>query len=692
MNKSLHSRIIQTGRFLNRITLTISDVVLQNLLYPTLLAIAGGAGIWTMVNPTNLKLLADNKVSKAGRYEALLYIWVMAVLIGIAYLAFYYLKKKRDGRAPGRRDMKPLDWGLSFLLALPLFGILWTPKLTFKEPIFAMIALLGAALAMLPSLLLLTKGITGQLTAHPPNLSRLGVAEKPLRFVVRYLPELVVFLVFAYYCLHFSELTINHLQALKVRTTDMTIYTNILYHSLHGDFLGCSLLKTGNHAAAHFDPILLLFVPLFSLFPRPELLLVTQTVWLALGIFAAYLLGNRVLDNKWGGVAVAVSYAFHPCLHSVNLFEFHSLALIASPMLWSIYLIHAGHFRRYFAVFLLTLLIREDVSLIMCFVGLWVILTKREVAWVGGVTIGVSLIYFVLIKAFFMSSSDVILAGKNSYNYIGYFRYMLPHREGLSGLIISLLTNPVYALKYMISIQKLDFAFKLLGPLLFLPLLARQGRVLLLYSVIFILLSSRRAVFSNNYHYQIVALPFLVALVPFGLKRLLESPKLTAVRIPVLPSLLTVLVVSVTLSGVLNGALMNVESHRRYVHTLTSRQQRFYKKMEAFLGLISPEASVTASYSIAPFAAIRTHIYSMNHFHPKTPTDYLFLDRGNTSQKNFMAKFDKQVEEGYYKQYKRYGRLELYKRAVPKDTKFRKPPKAKNKSIRHRRKKRKSRN
>ncbi|MCP4599787.1 MAG: DUF2079 domain-containing protein [Proteobacteria bacterium] len=444
----------------------------------------------------------------------------------------------------------------------------------------------------------------------------------------------------------------------------MTIYTNILYHSFHGDFLGCSVVKTGNHIAAHFDPILILFAPFFKLYPHPEFLSASQAIWLGSGIFPVYWLTRRALDSSWAGVVVAALFTLHPCLHAVILFEFHSLALVASPLLYALFFLESRYYRRFFVLLPFILFIREDVSLLMCFVGLSFILSNRNDAWVGALTILFSILYLVIVKLFLMNSPGLIMSGKDVYNYTSYFRYLIPHRGGLGDLILSILTNPIYAFKQMISMQKIEFVAVLLGPLLFIPLLSRKGLTMLLYGVIFLLLSSKAAVFNYKYHYQMVAFPVLIALVPFGLKRILETEWFGLHRKQMMIALLGTLFVASLLNGIMFGALAEKKSLYFLVNELSPKQQRVIKKVKDFVGMIEPEASVTASYNLGPFVASRMEVYSMNHYRPKTPTDYLFLDRKRTSD-SALKKYDKQIKKGIFKKVAGYGSIVLYKH-IPK--------------------------
>ena len=646
--------------WLTRLSTISLDFFLYWMLYPLFLAIVTGAGVWILFNQKQLSALAVNKVPKDERYIVLAFIGVAVILIALIYGVYVGWYKKRESRWPSHREILPLHRFLSFLFILPIVGVFGTKKIEDYDPIFATFLISVAAMACFPTFVEVTK-ICERITGGRPFFGENG----PLRSgrtgrLLSYAPAFATFLIFLVFCYHFSSIAINGLQGLRTRTTDMAIYTNILYKSFHGDFLGCSIMRTGNHAAAHFDPILILFSPLYMLYPRPEFLAILQVVWLGFGIFPAFWLGRRVLENGWAGVVVGAIYALHPTVQQVSLFEFHSLALLGSPVLLAIFLIEARYYKRLFALLPFILLIREDVSLLMCFVGLSAILSNRKDAWVGVAVIFFSILYFVFIKFFFMGSSDMIMSGKGVYNYTYYFDFMMPHRQGVRGLLTSIVTNPVYSFRQLISMEKLAFSLRLLGPFLAIPVLAKKRRVMLLYSVVFLLLASKPAVFSNRFHYQIVAFPVLVGLFPFGIKRVLDWRCFSLPRNQFFAGLMGAILVAGVLHSVMFGIVVKEKtSSSTYAFSLNHIQKERFQEVMKMVAMIEPEASVTASYDVAPYVSNRMEIYSMNHYRPTKPTDYLFLDRMRT-KREMVKEFDEQISDGIYKEIARYRQIVLY--------------------------------
>ena len=309
--------------------------------------------------------------------------------------------------------------------------------------------------------------------------------------------------------------------SLNSRVIDLGYYDNIFYQSIHGRPLGCSLIRGGWHGSAHFDPLLVLLSPLYLIYPRAELILVLQAVWVGSAVIPVYLLTREKLGRRLPAVILAVMFALYPALHGANMYEFHSLTLLSPLLLWVLYFLERGSFRAYFLMLIPTLLLREDVPLLLCFVGLYAIISRRPgYARVGWVTILVSLIYFVIAKVVLMPSPGIFMSGKEALSFAYYYEDLIPNKDGVKGLIVSVLTNPAYVLKHVFTEPKIRYFLTLFLPLAFLPFFARTSRVMLGYGMLFCFLATRTAVFSPAFQYSSVIFPVAFALVPTALRQI----------------------------------------------------------------------------------------------------------------------------------------------------------------------------
>jgi len=654
------------GRGLAAIDDTVSRVAVQSsrlLVVPALIAVALAAAAWPLMHRERLAQVATNKLAKPERMEALVYLGMAAGGV----LAFYALATLGTRLVRGQwrsvAVVATLNRWLSFLLAAPFVVWMLTPKVETKSPRLTLVFALLAGLACLPTFVAMVgRGRKDGLLATDCWWRRV---REHLRGAGRYLASLAVLALLLRYDHLFSKLSITNPRRIATWTTDLGYYDNIFYQSIHGRPLDCTFLKTGNHASAHFDPILVVLSPLYLLYPRAEGILVLQSVWLAIGVIPAYLIGTHQLNSRLAGVLLAASYTLYPALHGANMYEFHSLTLLVMPFMWAIYFIEMGHFKRYWALLPVLLLIREDVSLVMCFVGGYAILTaKPGRARLGWITILVSLAYLVIVKTVFMTTADILQNGKDAYSFAYYYRDMIPKGESFGGLLVSFFTNPTFVLDLVLREAKLTFLGKLMVPLLFLPLFARSGRFILLYGAVFILLATRTAVFEIHFQYTSVVFPAMIMLVPVALKRLRDGGGdryfgLDTRRLSL--ALLGSVLVCTALCSWKFGAILENASFRggfqRVVRELDEKKAKRYARIREMVDRIEPGASVTTTNQLGPHVSNRRHVY---FYRQNKPTHYVFVNDKEIKGSR-RTNYQRRIARGELELLDSYQRFKLYR-------------------------------
>jgi hypothetical protein len=294
-------------------------------------------------------------------------------------------------------------------------------------------------------------------------------------------------------------------------------------------------------------------------------------------------------------------------------------------------------------VLAIALLCREDVALVVCFVGLYGILRGgRDRARAGWVTAIACLAYFVVVKRFFMDSPDLLNSGPASYGFAYYYADLIPNGNGAEGLAVSLLTNPGFVLRNVLVRPKLEFAAALLLPLGLLPLLARPARTMLVYGALFCLLASKPAVYSIAFQYSTVFLPLAFAAAVLALEQLpgwrvvvtlgLDPAKLRRAL------LAFALAASALISwklGALDPGHVFFAGFTPIAHDLDETARAQYEWVTATAALIPPDASVAASQRLGPFVSNRRVAYD---YPSAKPSDYLFVDEGDVPGGDALAR------------------------------------------------------
>ncbi|MBL9106596.1 MAG: DUF2079 domain-containing protein [Myxococcales bacterium] len=585
------------------------------LLY-LLIASAFGLALWPLSDIEAIRYIVKNDLTVPQRYQVLLAVTISIVLTTAGYLLVWLRNRRQEPGLGVVESFRRTNRVAYILLLLPMIAALAVVRIETKHPNFTGFLLVLITAIFMPWLYArLRRWIPADNEPFQPA-RRPGLAR-----------GLFIATLLGYTGLIGAYTLIDH-RNLGTAIYDLGIYDNLVWQTAHGNFLDCTLIKGGNHISAHFDPILALVALIYSLYQHAETLLVLQTVWLASGMIPLYLLAKRRLHNEWFAAILTLIYALYPALHGVNMFDFHSLALIVPNLIWAVYLLDTGGYKRYWLVLALLLITREDISLLACFIGAYAILSGRTRT--GLATIFVSAVYLTLVKLFAMADSSLLMASKASYSYVYYYDDMIPHsKEGVRGLVITTLVNPLYALQVAFKEEKLLFFLHLLLPLLCLPFAAGRKLILSVYGLIFIGLASRKHVFSLHFQYSALLFPMLFAAVPDGLVRVVDSRRLRALGLErgrlawtlVLGMLASTLTTSIKYGVVFPNAAFKT-GWNRLVRIPTQDMRDRYARVLEIVERVGPDAALSLTSEVGPHLSNRRKAY---HWPTVNDADYLVL-------------------------------------------------------------------
>jgi uncharacterized membrane protein len=333
------------------------------------------------------------------------------------------------------------------------------------------------------------------------------------------------------------------------------------------------------------------------------------------------------------------------------------------------YFLTTGQTRWYFVLLPFMLLIREDVSLLLCCVAITALLTREpKLARVGWVTLLVSAIYFVVVKTQIMVSVGPVegleqldpLGGKHGFAW--YYTDLIPKKGGLRDLLVALITNPQFVIGVALKEAKLIYVMQLLLPLAFLPLLGRPWRFAMAFGLFSTVLASKSAVYSIHFQYSVVLFPIMVTLAAIGLRRLSNGTlpgRLGLARSQVVTVMLAAVLVSSLLmcwkfGGIIeNGAFRG--GYRAPVHELSEKQLERYQELRSFLAQIPPDAAVSVIGRMAPHVSNRAKAFRYKHF---KPVDYFVVDTRDLKGRA-RASYTKRLEAGELVRVDRQGTFEL---------------------------------
>ncbi|MGH7385913.1 MAG: DUF2079 domain-containing protein, partial [Candidatus Rokuibacteriota bacterium] len=154
-------------------------------------------------------------------------------------------------------------------------------------------------------------------------------------------PRRAVLIGVAAYAIVFSFVTVTRHFTFATHALDLGYYVQLVWNLARGAGPYVSLPEM--HAwGDHLSPIMYVFVPAYWLAPGPVILLVAQSVALALGGIAVFGLARARLGDERPAAAFALLYLVNPSLHGINVRDFHAAALAIPLLLAAFWAVEAG--------------------------------------------------------------------------------------------------------------------------------------------------------------------------------------------------------------------------------------------------------------------------------------------------------------------------------------------------------------
>ena len=309
------------------------------------------------------------------------------------------------------------------------------------------------------------------------------------------------------YALYFGRLSIGSFEAFYHPGFDLGIYDQGIWllSRLKTPFITIMGL---NLFGDHVSYILFLLVPFYWVWPSAQVLLVLQTLALALAAVPVFLLSRKVLRSSWFALFPAVGFLLTPAVGWLNLENFHPDSFEVALFLFAIYFMSERRWRAYFTMVILLLAVKEDVPLVVFPLGVYVALTcdRRR----GLMTSYLAALWFIVTVFFLQPVLSHVGPGK-----LDAFR--IPF-GGLGGLLSTLLHEPWQAIAYMLTAQKIKYLLQLLLPVLLLPMFSSFSLVVVLV-VLVNLLSTFSYQFDIQYHYTSLLIAGIAAGAIFSLAK-----------------------------------------------------------------------------------------------------------------------------------------------------------------------------
>jgi uncharacterized membrane protein len=274
--------------------------------------------------------------------------------------------------------------------------------------------------------------------------------------------------------------------------------------NLHGDQI--------SRLAAHVDPLLAVFGPLWWIWPSPDLLLVAQALAIAAGAFPVYWLARKHLRSPRAGLGFALVYLLYPATGWLTLNEFHPVALATPLLLYAFWFLDNDRLVPFALCAVAAAASKEEIGLVIAGFGLWYVLArKRTTAGLAIAALGFawSAIAIGVVIPHFHTAGESDFYGR--YSEVG---------GSAAGIVKTAFTHPGRIAHAAFSGRDLHYLLTLVVPLAGLCLLAPLVLIAALPELAVNLLSATPTQTSIHFHYTAGLIPPLVIAAVLGTKRL----------------------------------------------------------------------------------------------------------------------------------------------------------------------------
>ncbi len=414
----------------------------------------------------------------------------------------------------------------------------------------------------------------------------------------------------------FSALATLQHRAFWTGRFDVGNLTQAVWSTAHGRPLELTSLdgEQISRLGAHVDPLVILLVPLWFVWPDVSLLLVAQATAVGAGSVPVFLLGRKHLGSEWAGLGCALAYLLYPPTQWLVLDDFHPVAFATPLLLAAIWFLDEDRLVPFALAAGGACLTKEQVGLVVAALGIWYALARhrrRAGALIAASGVLLAVFAVAVVVPHFAPGGGSPFEGR--YDAVG---------GSPGGMIETALTDPGAIAAAVTEGRDLGYLLDLLLPLLALPLLAPALALTAAPEILLNLLSSTRTQTSIHFHYTAAAIPGLVAAAILGAAKLRAAGLVTRT-----------LVVATLLAGVLLGPLP-LWRHVPLGSDLATREHvvgAHARVAQRAVALVPAGAAVSATNTLGAHLSERERVFS---FPVLREAEWVAVDRQRPSYRD----------------------------------------------------------
>lgn len=401
---------------------------------------------------------------------------------------------------------------------------------------------------------------------------------------------------------------------------DQGIFNQVFWNSLHGQFFQSSLSSTLSAAAAqdgnvpevfyhrlgqHFTPALMLWLPIYAIFPSPITLALLQSTLITVAGLVLYALARQYHPAALSAMLTASFYSTNAVVGPVlaNFSDFCQLPLFIFGLLLALE-------KRWWWLFgilaVLTLAVREDAGVVLFSIGFYLVLSRRH-PQVGLGVCTLSLAYMLVLTNLVMPLFSEDISRRFMIEQFGHF--VDSNEASTLEVIWSIVSNPRQLVVELLQPfdQTLNYLLGQWLPLAFVPVISPAAWVSAGFPLLQTLMRQDPIALTLSLRYALTIVPglFYGAILWWS-----QHPTLFQRSFRRFWTFCIILALVFTFTSNPNRALSFVvpDSFQPLVYVPPNRQWQHVNHIRSFLAQIPPDASVSATSHIVPHLSSRREI------------------------------------------------------------------------------------
>ena len=344
------------------------------------------------------------------------------------------------------------------------------------------------------------------------------------------------------YAAGFSALSVLRHRSFETGRFDLGNMVQAVWSTAHGDPLAVTNLRGEQtvRLAAHVDPIIVAFAPLWWIWPSPDVLLVAQALAIAVGALPVFWLARKHLGSESAALGFSLAYLLYPATQWLTLNEFHPVALACPLLLYAFWYLDEDRLVAFCVFAAAAALTKEEVPLVVAGLGLWYAITRRR--WVGVAVAAIGIVAAGLaigvVVPHFNEGAQSAFYGR--YEEVG---------GSASGIAKAAVTEPQTLVRVAFDERGLRYLVDLLVPLIGLPVAAPLALIPAVPELAINLLSATRTQTSIHFHYTAAEISILFVAAILGAEWIVRRTRIQPV------ALATAVVAGALVSNYVLGAI-----------------------------------------------------------------------------------------------------------------------------------------